>query len=133
MGKFTKIDNYEEALEKWIASYDNNKELLSKKFKTPLTEEILIKNKWEQATCTSFCDGPQDGWVPPYLGQRYDDTIGDWVEIDDDFEDVFIWDRVSKDAWCYKYAFGTYIYQIKSIAELEMILAREGFVYHFDI
>lgn len=132
MGKFIKCANYEEALEKWIASYDNDKETLAKKFKTEITKQILEKNKWEEAT-VAFTDGNQDGWVPEYLGQVYDEEKGDWVEIDDDFEDVFIWYRVSKDAWCYKYAFGTYVYQIKSVAELEMILAREGFIYHFDI
>lgn len=127
MGKFTKIENYAKALKIKVATID------PEKFDIELTEEILIKNGWEQATCTSFTSGPQDGWVPEYLGQRYDEEKGDWVEIDDDFEDVFIWFRASKDAWCYKYAFGTYVYQIKSVGELEIILAREGFLYSFDV
>lgn len=125
MGKFTKIDNYEEALKIVVANID------PKKFDIPITETILRNNSWEEARMDDTKD-PIDGWVP-VLPQVYDETLGDWVEQDEDFNDVFIWYRASKDAWCYKYCFGTYVYNIKSIGELEIIIAREGFVYSFDV
>lgn len=99
-----------------------------KKFNMPITEDILKKNGWESVEDK---DG-YEHWYP-VLPQVYDEELGEWVEQDEDFEGFTIWYRITKEVWCYRYAFGTYVYDIKSIGELEIILAREGFVYEFDI
>lgn len=99
-----------------------------KKFDIPITEDILKKNKWE-------CCLGEDNYIHwyPNLPQVYNEEIGEWEVQDEDFEEFTIWYRASKECWCYRYAFGTYVYDIKSIGELEIILGREGFVYEFDI
>ena len=99
----------------------------SKKFWIPITEEILKKNGWE----CNIVDN-QEHWYP-ILPQVYDEELGEWVEQDEDFYEFSIWYYEAKSAWCYRYAFGTYVYDIKSIGELEIILGREGFVYEFDL
>lgn len=92
----------------------------SEKFWIPITEDILKKNGWD---CEE--NEKQISWFP-VIDKESD-------EYDEDFEDFSIWYWDSKDAWCYHYAFGTYVYDIKSIGELEIILGREGFVYEFDV
>ena len=92
----------------------------SEKFWIPITEEILIKNGWRCSNCYIqwYSNLPQE--------------IREWTEQNGDFEGVTIWYNYIKECWCYRYGV-TYVYDIKSIGELEIILAREGFVYEFDV
>ena len=99
----------------------------SEKFWIPITEEILIKNGWELMEVQN-----QERYYP-VLPQVYNEELGDWVEQDEDFESCCIYYWEEKGCWCYKYEFGTFVYDVKSIGELEIILGREGFVYEFDI
>lgn len=123
MGKLNKTTNWKDALKVKVASID------PKKFDIEITETILKYNGWEQCESTDF--GP--GWCPPEREWVYNEGKGDWEPDLCDFDECFIWFRASKEAWCYKFNFGTYVYDIKSIGELEIILAREGFDYSFDI
>ena len=127
MVKLTKNINWKEALKIKISEgIDLNK------FDIEITETILEKNGWERSKHDTF----GDGWTPPSREWVYDETISDWKPDDSDsadFDECFIWYKEQKDAWCYKFNFGTFVFDIKSIAELEIILAREGFVYSFDI
>lgn len=100
----------------------------SEKFWIPITEEILRKNGWKL-----FENDEHMLCFYPVLPQVYNVETGEWTEQNEDFECISIYFWESKDVWCYRYSFGTYIYDIKSIGELEIILGREGFVYEFDI
>lgn len=91
--------------------------IIMNKFSIPISEEILIKNGWE---CNK-----ENYWYPIIDNES--------EEYDEDFDCFSIWYDISKGVWCYRYSFGTYIYDIKSIGELELILGREGFVYEFEI
>ena len=108
MGKLIK-PNTDYPLVEVVGNIDTNK------FRIPITEDILNKNGWE-----SFVVDCQEHWKPKDCG-------------DEDFDCFWIWFRQSKDAWCYQYSFGTYVYNIRSIGELELILGREGFIYEFEI
>lgn len=121
MGKLIKSDTGMITLPELIKNID------IKKFDIPITEEILKKNGWE----TTIHD-EKKVWYP-VLPMIYDEKIGDWVDQDEEFDECYIWYRIHKEAWCYRFNFGTYVYNIKSIGELEIILAREGFYYEFDI
>lgn len=123
MGKLNKTTNWKDALKVKVASID------TKKFDIEITETILKNNGWEQCESTDL----RPGWCPPNRDWVYNEEKGDWEPDLCDFDECFIWFRGSKEAWCYTFNFGTYIYDIKSIGELEIILAREGFDYSFDI
>lgn len=123
MGKLNKTTNWKDALKVKVASID------PKNFDIEITETILKNNGWEQCESTDF----GSGWCPPEREWVYNEGKGDWEPDLCDFDECFIWFRFSKEAWCYKFNFGTYVYDIKSIGELEIILAREGFDYSFDI
>lgn len=121
MGKLIKSD-CKYPLEEVISNIDLSK------FYIPITEEILEKNDWE------YTEG-EFGYVHwyPRLPQIYDENLGEWIEQDEDFNNFTIYYREPKEVWCYRYGFGTYVYDIKSIGELEIILGREGFIYEFEI
>lgn len=126
MSKYVNINSTDD-FEKFVKNID------SSKFSTKITEELFKKNNWY---FTSYNDGtgkPKFGWMPDLGIMLYDPDDDDFEDPNDDFEDVFVWFKVTKEAWCYQYCYGTYVYNIKSVAELEIILAREGFGYSFDI
>lgn len=114
MGKLIKHDT-KDPLAEVVSNIDTNK------FWIPITTDILLKNGWE-------CYEDEEHlthWFP-IIDEKSD-------EYDPDFEDFSIWFWESKNAWCYRYSFGTYVYDIKSIGALEIILGCEGFIYEFDV